>query len=377
MSISFKTLKSLGNKVSGKRVLLRVDFNVPILNGVIAEDFRIKKVLPTVLYLREKGAKTLIISHIENSETNSLEKVSEYLNRHFPVSFFNNLEEAESFLPAMKEGETALLENLRIYPGEKENSEEFSRKLSSLADIYVNDAFSVSHRKHASVVGVAGFLPSYAGFMFEEEVKNLSKAFNPKHPFLFILGGAKFETKMPLLRKFLDLADSVFVGGALANDILKERGIEVGKSVISENVSLEGIADSKKLFIPADILIKNFAGENSVKDIKSVSEGDTIFDAGPESLRFLLELVKKAKFVVWNGPLGAYEDGFDEGTLKLAKGIAESKAVSIIGGGDTVAAISKLNISDKFTFVSTGGGAMLDFLANETLPGIQALEESL
>lgn len=375
--MDFKTIKDIEN-LRGKKVLLRLDLNVPTIDGVLRDDFRIKKSLATLNFLRDNGAKTIIISHIENPETKSLKTVYEYLSKFFNVVFFKDYfsEETRGAIERMSEGDFILLENLRIYEGEEKNYEHFAKQLSSLGEIYINDAFSVSHRNHASIVGIPKFLPSFAGILFEEEVANLSGAFNPEHPFLFILGGAKFETKMPLIEKFLKLADFVFVGGALANNFLKEKGCETGLSVLSpKKFNLEKMLASEKLLLPTDIVVKNNQGI-SIKRPAQVLKEDKILDDGPETISMLEKKLSSAKFVLWNGPLGDYEKGFKEGTVELARAIARCRAKSIIGGGDTLAVISKMNLEDKFSFISTGGGAMLDFLANETLPGIEALEGS-
>lgn len=371
--MEFKSIKDIN--VSGKKVLVRVDFNVPVKDGEVADDFRIKKVLETLEYLESSGAKTLLISHIESTDT--LEPVFNYLSPRFSIKFVKSLNDAENALSSCDKGEFVLLENVRKFSGEKENDESFAKDLAGLGDFYVNDAFSVSHRLHASVVGIPNFLPGYAGFLFQKEVENLSKAFKPIHPFLFILGGAKFDTKMPLVEKFLEKSDQVFIGGALANDIYKAKGYEVGVSLVSEGeVDFGRIMNSKKIIISSDVIVSD--GEKvSEKSAEDVGIHEKIVDNGPKSVEMLKELSSKAKFILWNGPLGNYENGFGESTEKLAKILSESKAVTIVGGGDTVAEISKLGLEEKFTFVSTGGGAMLDFLANETLPGIEALEKSL
>jgi len=375
--MDFKTIKDIEN-LRGKRVLLRLDLNVPIIDGVLLDDFRIKKSMSTLNFLRENGAKTIVISHIESVETKSLKAVYEYLSKFFNILFLKDYfgEETKKAIDGMNEGDFILLENLRIYEGEEKSSEHFARQLASLGEIYVNEAFSVSHRQHASIVGVPKFLPSYAGILFEEEVANLSKAFNPEHPFLFILGGAKFETKMPLIEKFLKLADFVFVGGALANDFFKEKGYEIGLSVLSpKKFDLRKMLSSDKLLLPTDVVVKNNQGV-SIKRPSQVLKEDKILDDGPATISMLEKKLLSSKFVLWNGPLGDYEKGFREGTVELARAIAKSSAKSIIGGGDTLAVVSKMNLENKFSFISTGGGAMLDFLANETLPGIEALERS-
>lgn len=375
--MDFKSIKDIEN-LRGKKVLLRLDLNTPIVNGEVGDDFRIKKSMATLNFLRDGGAKTIIISHIESVETKSLKIIYEYLSKFFNIKFAKDYfgEMTEKSVSEMRGGDFMLLENIRIYKGEEKNSEHFARQLASLGEIYVNEAFSVSHRKHSSIVGVPKFLPSYAGILFEEEVMNLSKVFNPERPFFFILGGAKFETKMPLIEKFLKLADFVFIGGALANDFFKEKGYEAGLSVVSpKKFDLKKITASDKLLLPVDVVVKNNQGV-FIKRPSQVLREDKILDAGPATISMLEEKLSSSKFVLWNGPLGDYEKGFREGTIELAKMIAKSRAKSIIGGGDTLAVVSKLGLENKFSFISTGGGAMLDFLANETLPGIEALERS-
>lgn len=375
--MDFKTVKDIEN-LRGKKVLLRLDLNVPTVDGVLRDDFRVRKSMVTLNFLRESGAKTIIISHIKSAETKSLRAVHGYLSKFFNVSFFRDYfsEETKNAINKMDEGDFILLDNLRIYEGEEKNSEHFAKHLASLGEIYVNDAFSVSHRQHASIVGVPKFLPSFAGILFEEEVMNLSKVFSPEHPFLFILGGAKFETKMPLIEKFLNLADFVFVGGALANDFFREKSYEIGLSVLSsKKFNLEKMLASDKLLLPIDVVVKNNEGV-FIKRPSQVLKGDKILDDGPATISMLEKKLLSAKFVLWNGPLGDYEKGFKEGTVELARAITKSGAKAIIGGGDTLAVVSKMNLENKFSFISTGGGAMLDFLANETLPGIEAIERS-
>ncbi|MES2087721.1 MAG: phosphoglycerate kinase [Patescibacteria group bacterium] len=370
---------------SGTKVLLRLDLNVPIVDGQVRDDFRIKKSLKTLEFLKNRGAKTIIIAHTDSKETDSLKVVAEYLNTIIKVDFVPSLEELPERLGALGDGGILFLENIRNNPGEIKNDLHFAQTLASLADIYVNDAFSVSHRAHASIVGIPNFLPSYAGFLFCEEVVHVSRAFNPPRPFLFILAGANkkltstslvSETKFPLVTKFLKSADSVFVGGALANDLFKAEGFEIGHSKHSESdFGFEAMLHNPKLLLPLDVVVGDPQNKISKKPNQILPE-EIVFDAGQETLTMLTEKLKSAQFVLWNGTIGAYEQGFVEGTEALAKAIAESGVEAIVGGGDTLAAIDKLALNDKFSFVSTGGGAMLDFLASETLPGIAALEAS-
>jgi phosphoglycerate kinase len=375
MPIAYKTLADAGI-LRGKKVLLRLDLNVPIVGEEVRDDFRIQKSLPTVEYLRKEGAKIIIMSHLESDITDSLGRIASYLSRTIELkAFITDMGSAPVIIDAMKEGEVVLLENLRKDSGEKDNSMVFAQKLASLADLYVNDAFSVCHRSHASIVSIPKFLPSYAGPLLSKEIEELSKAFNPSRPFLFILGGAKFDTKLPLIEKFLTIADYVFVGGALANDIYKEKGFELGLSLLAkQTLNLKHVEVNPKLIVPSDVL----AVSEELREIKTpeeISLQERIVDAGPRTISELSDLLNDVSFVLWNGPLGDYEHGFSEGTENLAKAIIESKKTSVIGGGDTIAVISQMGLLDKFSFVSTGGGAMLEFLAKGTLPGIEALRQ--
>lgn len=371
-----QTLKDI-KVLEGVRVLVRVDFNVPIKNGVIVDDFRIKSAFPTIDYLCDGGAKVILIGHLEANEPseNTFKPVAEHIVNKLgkKITFVANLRNANSIInDQMHNGDCVLLENLRHDDGEKKNDPKFAEALASLADIYVNDAFSVSHRTHASVVGVPKLIPSYAGFQLEKEVNNLSKAFEPAHPFLFVLGGAKFETKLPLLEKFIKTADNIFVGGALATDIFKAKGYEIGISLVSKgNFDISNYVNESKLLLPLDIVNQ----EGVEKSADKLSLNDNSMDCGKKTIALLQEKVNEAKFILWNGPLGIYEKGYKASTLALAKMIANRFGVveSLVGGGDTLAAIAENNDEDKFTFVSTAGGAMLDFLANGTLPGIEVL----
>ena len=375
-----KTLKDI-EFLEGVKVLVRADFNVPIQNGKVADDYRIRCAFPTIDFLISKGAKVILMSHLEANDgsNGSLEPIAEYLQKAGkPVAFLKDIKDAHAYVEnTLKNGECVLLENLRMFgDGEKKNDAKFAEGLASLGDIYVNEAFPVSHRAHASVVGIPEFIPSYAGMQFEKEVSHLSRAFSPAHPFLFILGGAKFETKLPLVQRFSKEADAVFIGGALANDALKAKGYSVGKSKVSDGaVDLSKIVALPNVLMPADVVNQN----HETKMIDAISAEDAILDAGPKTIGLLKEKATQAKFILWNGPLGMYENGFKEATLDLARIIGDATArgaETIVGGGDTVAAIQTLGAAEKFTFISTGGGAMLDFLATGTLPGIEALEKS-
>jgi len=329
-----------------KKVLVRVDFNVPIKAGRILDDFRIRQSLSTIKYLLKNGAEVILMSHLGSDGSASLAPVACYLKKNLPQA-------------------VELLGNLRSDLGEQENDLEFAKQLASRADIYVNDAFSVSHREHASVVGVPKYLPSYAGLLFAEEYKNLSRALKPRGKTVVILGGIKFQTKIPLIKKFLKTADQIFIGGALANSFFKAQGQDVGSSVVEDNLDcLKPFLKNKKITLPVDV-IRN--------------KKDQIVDIGPKSLKQIEQMVKSAKLIIWNGPMGWFEAGAKKGTLETARIIARAKGKSIIGGGDTLSAIRKCQkyqgdtLTAK-TFVSTAGGAMLDFLATGTLLGIKALK---
>lgn len=349
------------------RVILRVDFNVLAENGKIEEIYRIKKTLPTLRLLKNGGAKVVIISHLSFNKGNSLLPVAEYFNKNIKdlnVDFIrgNDWGVIKKQIREMDNGDIVMLENLRTNDGEESNSESFAKKLSELGDIYVNESFSVSHRAHASIVGIAKFLPSFAGLLFEEEVDALQSVFKPTNPFLLILGGVKFGSKLGVLDRFLNIADKIFIGGALANCFLAANGLDIGESLCDKNAPVDRYLNNDKIFLPVDVRKKN----------------NIIYDIGDETVKKLTEMARESKFIVWNGPMGKTEEaGFDEGTKVIAKVISELDAKTIVGGGDTVAIIDELGLIDKFSFVSTAGGAMLEFLASGTLPGIEALKNGI
>ncbi len=369
--------------LKGKRVLLRLDLNVPINAGVVANGFRLEKARPTIDYLLKTGAKILILSHLSQGEAGasgggSLRPVADYYRQYGPMGFIESLEAANGW--EHRPEPASLLENLRHWSGEENNDPVFAASLAALGDLYVNEAFSVSHRAHASVVGLPALLPSYAGLNFMAEVESLSLVLEPEKPLLVILGGAKFKTKLPLVTKFLPIADKIFLGGALASTWLKAGGYEVGVSVVDDDRSLlRPLLNQKKIIVPSDVIIKTGAGEIEKVAALAVPADAKIVDVGPEAIRRLSEEISEAKTVLWNGPLGYFEGGFSTATDELAEILVRHTRAglqTIIGGGDTVTAIEKLNLMDQFTFVSTAGGAMLDFLAEGTLPGLRALETS-
>lgn len=343
-------------------ILVRTALNVPAENGEITNDYRLRRAVPTIRFLAERGARVVLIGHIGDMGTETLKPVAEALGVLIRgVSFFDETvgvrarEAVRDLIP----GNILVMENLRRNRGEKMNDLAFAKELSSLADIFVQDCFDTCHRLHASIIGVPEILPSYAGFLLEEEVSELSRALVPNKPALAVIGGAKFSTKEDVLKTLLKTYDHVFVGGALANDFLKAAGREVGKSLVSgaDKDRIKKILMNQRLVIPTDSVIKN----------------EMILDHGPDTSALLAGLASKAKTILWNGPLGKYEDGFIEATNHFAHAVAESNAYSIIGGGDTVAAIENLGLLPRFSFVSTGGGAMLQYLAHGTLPGIAVL----
>jgi len=352
----------------GKYVLLRASLNIPLEDGEVRNAFRITRALPTLRYLHEQGARTIILSHIGRKPGETLKPVFSVLEKHFPIHWGGVVTEDEfkQRRELLSDGEILMAENLRQDAGEKANDAEFVEYLASLGEVYVNDAFAEAHREHASTFGLAQKLPAYAGLTLIEETAELSKVMSPESPSLFLLGGAKFETKMPLVEKYLEVYDHVFIAGALMNDIFKAKGLEVGKSLVSD-VSLAGASflANEKLILPIDVVVEGPDGRQ-VKTPDQVLPEESIMDVGPMTIDMLVTYIEKAKTILWNGPFGAYEMGYTESTQRTAKHVAEASAFSVIGGGDTVAAIEKLQLNDQFGFVSIGGGAMLAFLEKGT-----------
>ncbi|HRY52364.1 MAG TPA: phosphoglycerate kinase [Candidatus Portnoybacteria bacterium] len=380
--------------VAQKRVLVRVDFNVDVdeKSGQVVDDFKIRRTLPTLKYLLQNNARIILMSHLgepKNKEENlSLKwvakKTAELLGKE--IIFIDDCagEEAKQAASKLKDGQIILLENLRFYKEEKANDEIFAKNLAALGEIYVNDAFGVSHRSHASVSAITRFLPSYAGLLMEEEIINLTKARDAKDSSLcVIIGGAKISTKIKLIKSFLDKAQDIILGGALANTVLHARGIEVGKSLIEAKMidEVKGLVANAKIHLPTDaVFCTNNDGTGVCRTglIEKTGENESIFDIGPESEKLFCGIIQRAQIILWNGPMGFFEnEAFGHGTRAIAEAIAGSGAFSITGGGETVSYLDKLKLTDKFSFVSTGGGAMLEFLAGEPMPGIEALEQKL
>ncbi|MCW9054508.1 MAG: phosphoglycerate kinase [Candidatus Pacebacteria bacterium] len=362
--------------LSGKRVLLRADYNAPVVDGQVVDAFRVTVLLPTLLFLRDAGAKVIILSHF-GRDALSIEPIYRELRKHVPISFVEDIvgDVARSAVERLEDGEILLLENVRRDPREVDNNDDFARELASLADVYVNDAFAASHREHASIIGVPRYLPHYGGLRLREEIEALTHSLQPEDASIFILGGIKFETKFPLIEKFSRIYDEVFVCGALANNFFRAQGFEIGDSLISgADVDMSGLGSLPNVSLPIDVVVSD-SGKNQIRRLDEIEKGERILDAGPATAELLRDKIAQARFVLWNGPLGEYEHGFTEGTDALTHAIVESDARCVIGGGDTVAAVSQLGLRDKFSFVSTGGGAMLEFLLHGTLPGIEALED--
>ena len=394
-----KTVKDLD--VKGKKVLVRVDFNVPLSkenNEEIADDTRIKAALPTIDYLLENNAKVILMSHLgrpkgEAKPEFALKPVADWLENHYKdkFHFFPSPEvvddKVKEEVANLKEGEVCLIENTRYVAGETKNDPEFAKKLASLSDLYVNDAFGTSHRAHASNVGVASILPSAVGFLIEKEIDVMGKALEaPEHPFVSILGGAKVSDKIGVIENLITKVDTILIGGGMAYTFLKAQGKEIGKSLLEEDkmdLSLELIKKAEEnnveILLPVDVVIADEikAGiETEVVDIDSIPEDKEALDIGPKTAELFASKIKNAKTVVWNGPMGVFEvKEFANGTNKVAESLAESDAITIVGGGDSALAIELAGLKDKITHVSTGGGASLEFLEGKDLPGISSIED--
>ena len=379
--------------VRDKKVLVRVDFNVPLKDGEIIDDTRIRAALPTIKYLLENNAAVILASHLgrpggEFKSEYSLEPVADYLNKLIKenVYFCEDCvgETASTAAQSLGSGEVLVLENTRFYSGEKKNDSELSKDLASLADLFVDDAFGTAHRAHASNVGVTDYLPAAAGFLLEKEINYLDNAIaNPERPFVAILGGAKVGGKIGLINNLIDKVDSILIGGGMANTFFAAQGFTMGDSLVEEEV-LELARDliekaNGKIYLPVDVVIADdFSNEATSKVISvgDVNDGWRILDIGPKTLEMFAKIIQESKTVVWNGPMGVFEfPVFANGTFKLAKTISESDAITIVGGGDSAAAIVQSGLRDKITHISTGGGASLQMLEGAKLPGLEALAD--
>lgn len=393
-ALNKKTVEDLD--VKGKKVLVRCDFNVPLKDGEITNDKRIVAALPTIKYLVENGARVILCSHLgrpkgeykpEFSLAPVAARLSEYLDKEVKLAEDENVvgENAKKLADELEDGDVMLLENVRYRKEETKNEENFSKELASLADLYVNDAFGTAHRAHCSTTGVASYLPSACGYLIQKEIKFMGEALaNPKRPLVAILGGAKVSDKIGVITNLLDKCDTLIIGGGMAYTFMKALGHQIGNSLLEEDkIELAGemmkTAKEKgvKFLIPVDNKVGKEYDENTefqIVNSDEIPDGWMGLDIGPKSQEMFADAVKDAGTVIWNGPMGVSEwDNFAAGTIAVAKAVAESGAISIIGGGDSVAAVTKLGFSDKMSHISTGGGASLEFLEGKELPGIAAI----
>lgn len=390
-----KTVRDLD--VAGKKVLVRVDFNVPLNDkGEITDDTRITASLPTIQYLLEQKAAVILMAHLGRPKGQvkpelSLAPVAKHLGKLLgkKILFAPDCvgEAAQAAASKLKPGHILLLENLRFHKEEEKNDMEFAEKLASLADLYVNDGFGVSHRAHASVEGVTHFLPAAAGFLLEKEIQYVGQAVtNPLHPFVAIIGGAKVSDKIGVISNLLDKVDTLLIGGGMANTFLAAQGYKMGKSLVEEDkldLAKELLAKAKKnkvnMLLPTDLVMAAaFApdAEHVTEKVKNLNQAYMALDIGAETSKAYAEALADAKMIVWNGPMGVFEmDAFCKGTEAVAKAVAKSRATSIVGGGDSVAAIEKLGLAKRITHISTGGGASLEYLEGKVLPGVAALDD--
>lgn len=383
-------------EVSGKRVLVRADFNVPINEeGVITDDRRIREALPTITHLVKNGAKVVLMSHLgrpkgkfnmKYSLRPVADRLSDLLGSKVILAEDVIGEKADAVVNTLKDGDVALLENVRFYEQEEKNDAEFAKKIAALGDLYVNDAFGTAHRAHASTAGLADYLPSAIGFLIKKEVDIMGKALTtPERPFVAILGGAKVSDKIGVIENLIDKVDTLLIGGGMAFTFYKAMGYEIGKSILeADKVELAGEllkkAEQKgvKLLLPVDVVVapefKNDAPKKTV-DADKMSAEDLGLDIGEKSCSIYSEIIKNAKTVVWNGPMGVFEmPEFAKGTFALADAMSACDGSTIVGGGDSAAAVEQLGFADKITHISTGGGASLEFLEGKVLPGIDAID---
>lgn len=363
--------------VAHTRVLLRTSLNVPIsAEGEVGDKYRLQRGLPTIQWLTNQGAKVVLVGYLgrDGASLRPVAKALQQLSPNTPIAFTDTpLEQVGKEVDALAPGSCLMLENVRRYEGEEKNDPTFAASLASLADIFVDDAFAEAHRAYASNVGVAALLPSYAGLLMQEEVTKLSEALEPQEEAIAIVGGAKFETKEPLLERLLGIYKEVFLGGALANDLLKARGFPIGASMTSDMPVPVSLAGEERLHAPKDLTVEG--GEARQANTADVRAQERIVDVGERTKHLWAEAIAKSSFVLWNGPLGMYEKGYVDGTDALAEAIAASKCKAVLGGGDTAAALAKFSFDEQRVFVSTGGGAMLQFLTNGgVLPALEVLK---
>lgn len=390
-----KTLKDVD--VKGKRVFCRVDFNVPMQDGKITDETRIRAALPTINYLVEQGAKVILASHFGRPKGKVVEemrltpvaaRLGEILGKNVQKADEAYGDSVKQKIEAMSEGDVLLLENVRFYPGEEKNDPELAKEFAALADVYVNDAFGAAHRAHASTEGIAHYLPAVAGFLMEKELEVLGKALsNPERPFTAIIGGAKVKDKIGVIDNLLEKVDNLIIGGGLAYTFVKAQGNEVGKSLLEEDkIALANsfIAKAKEkgvnFYMPIDVIVADdFSPDANTKEVSidSIPSDWEALDIGPKTAELYMDVIKKSKLVIWNGPMGVFEfDKFAQGTKAVAEALAESKdTYSLIGGGDSAAAVEKFNLAEQMSHISTGGGASLEFMEGKELPGVVALND--
>lgn len=383
-------------EVSGKRVFVRVDFNVPLEDGKITDDTRIRETLPTIKYLVEKGAKVILASHMGRPKgqvvesmrlTPASERLSELLGKPVVKADEAIGDAVKAQIANMKDGDVLVLENVRFYPGEEKNDPELAKQFAELADLFVNDAFGAAHRAHASTEGIAHHLPAVSGLLMEKELSVLGKALlNPDRPFTAIIGGSKVKDKIDVINNLLTLADNVIIGGGLAYTFFKAQGHEIGQSLCDDSkleTALGFIEKAKELgknfYLPVDIVVSDdFSADANTKivDIDSIPADWEGVDIGPKTRAKYAEVIKNSKLVVWNGPMGVFEiEPFSNGTREVAQACADTEAYTIIGGGDSAAAAEKFHLADKMNHISTGGGASLEFMEGKELPGVVALND--